>query len=125
MILNIELDIDHVLVTGEHGRFLIHGLHLPLLKDAARRTGTIPHLSLAHLCNLGPVDFFNGPGQMIVRPRIHRAVVRSKTEHHPGLIGLHNINTGSQPYGYCPKGQPFHPRQRDGGDKLARVATIA
>src|SRR5712671_590640 len=104
---NGEVDVDDILVTGEHQRFFGH---LAGPRPAGYRT-----LGVA-VADLGPVDTGHARRQhlldrarkMVIEAGLGRPVVGAKAQHDPDFVGQHAVDPARQPYD--------EDRDRDDGD---------
>ncbi len=90
-----EIDIDDVLVAGEHQALLRHVAH----RGAAAKVVDDAHadVDLAHLQRLGRERALNRIRQMIVEARIDLANLLAETQHDATLVGLDPEETGNAP----------------------------
>ncbi len=91
-----EIDVDDVLVAGQHQRLFGHLARSDL---AGRLHFTRP---IADLGSIDPRDArrqhpLDRARQMIVEPRLGRAVIGAKAQHDADLVGEHAIKTARQP----------------------------
>ena len=133
MVLDIELHIDDVFITGEHGGFFIHILHAPLLEHAAHRLGAIADRGLADLGDLSLVDLLDGVRQMDMRPGNFGTDVAAEAENHARFIGLDYVDAGKHPDDERSENEPAqarpplhlrHLRQRERRLRTGRTSTL-
>ena len=94
-----EIDVDDVLVAGEHQAL---GRHVP--RGGAARRGlarvgraAIADIDAVHAGDGGKIDRLDGPGQVVVEPGRGEAGEGAEAEHHALLVGLDAVEAGGEP----------------------------
>ena len=108
LVLHAELDVDDVLVAGEHGGFLGHAAQLALTEGGGLPGGAEAHLAAQHLGHLGLVDGLDGSGQRVMGAGAFGAVVLAEAQHHALLVRVDDIDARQEPQAHQAQHQPDH-----------------
>lgn len=108
LVLHAELDVDDVLVTGEHGGFLGHAAQLALAEGGGLPRGAEAHLAAQHLGHLRLVDALDGSGQRVMGAGAFGAFILAEAQHHALLVRVDDIDAGQKPQAHQAQHQPDH-----------------
>ena len=96
-VLNGELDVDHVLIAGEHGGLMGHHAHAALLEGCGLADVAVADLAAHDARDLRLVNGFDGHRQGVVRSWSGGTVVFAELQHYAFLVRIDDVDAGGKP----------------------------
>src|SRR6185312_8908370 len=90
-----KIDVDDILVAGQHQRFLRHLPRAPAPRS--RLGGAVADLHPVLPGHAGRLDALDRRRQMIIEPGLGRAIVGAEAEHDADLVGQYPVEPADQP----------------------------